>query len=97
MAVTLEGFAAYARLNPDSAGDPTAQLCLDAAQAHAAEVGIPSAALADNAKYMLFIYALALHYYDNRGFLPSSQAYAVDEYTRRMMTKFRMELASEGW
>lgn len=94
-AVSLTGFKSYARIMPDDT-DETAELCLAAAQQHAHDAGIPDS-LNGDAKYNLYIYALALHYYDNRGFTPSSQAFAVDEYTQRMMAKFRIELGARGY
>ena len=77
----------------------TAELCLRAAIDHARSAGIPVDRLNEenNAKYELYIYAIALHWFDNRGFSPPSQAYAGDEYTRRMMAQMRVELESEGW
>lgn len=91
MAATLAGFREYARINPDE-DTATAELCYNAAIAHASGIDIDVTALADNAKYALYIYALALHWYDNRGLTPSSQAYAVDEYTRRITASFKNEL-----
>lgn len=99
--VSLRGFLSYARIPPDSetGENETAELCLSAAVEHAREAGIPTEKLdtAGNAKYELYIYALALHYFDNRGFLSSTQAYAADEYTKRMMRQMRRELESEGY
>lgn len=95
--VTLAGFKKYARIMPDEDTE-VAGLCVDAARQHARDVGIPdSLDAAGDAKYTLYIYALAAHYYDNRGMTPSSQAFAVDEYTRRMMSKIRVELAARGY
>jgi uncharacterized phage protein (predicted DNA packaging) len=92
--VSINGFKKYARLMPDEDTE-TAELCLAAAKQHAHDAGIPDSLDTDgDAKYALYIYALAAHYYDNRAMMPSSQAYAVDEYTQRMMTKFRVELAA---
>lgn len=96
MAVNVTAFKAYARLSPDDT-DPTAQLCLDAAVQHAHDAGISDALDENNdPKYALYIYALALHYHENRGMSPLSQAYAVDTYAQRLMTKFRVELAAKG-
>jgi len=97
MAVTVANFRIYARISPDEETViPT--LCLDAAKQHAHDAGIPDRLDTENdSKYALYIYALALHYYDNRGFAPSSQAFAVDEYTQRMMAKFRIELEAKGY
>lgn len=97
MAVSLSGFKTYARIMPDNT-DETAALCFAAAQQHALDAGIPARLNIDgDAKYALYIYALAAHYYDNRGMMPTSQAYAVDEYARRMMAKFRLELEARGY
>ena len=101
--VSLKGFLDYGRIFPDAAEEDgesaVAELCLRAARDHARESGIPVDLLEerDNAKYELYIYALALHYFDNRGFLSTTQAYAADEYTKRMMTRMRKELESEGY
>lgn len=101
--VSYEGFTAYARLDDavlaEGGEAMTAQLCLDAAISHARSAGIPTDKLdgENNAKYELYIYAIALHYYDNRGFATSSSSYSADEYTKRMMQAMRVELASEGW
>ena len=101
--VSFEGFAAYARLDDAvlevNSEAMTAQLCLDAAIAHAKSAGVPTDKLngENNAKYELYIYAIALHYYDNRGFISPGNSYAGDEYTKRMMQAMRVELAAEGW
>lgn len=98
--INLKGFMSYARIPPDS--DPEeneiASLCLYAAVDHAKSAGIPTEKLdaTGSAKYELYIYALALHYFDNRGFSSSTQAYAADEYTKRMMRQMRRELESEA-
>ncbi len=91
-AVSLTGFKSYARIMPDDT-DETAELCLAAAQQHAHDAGIPDS-LNGDAKYNLYIYALALHYYDNRGFSPVINA---DNYTAQMMAKFRIELEARGY
>lgn len=102
MAVVLEGFYSYARISPsaqDEDGEAfTAQLCLQAALDHAKSAGIPVDRLTEenNAKFELYIYALALHWFDNRGFQSTSQSFAGDEYTKRLMTRMRVELAAEG-
>jgi hypothetical protein len=97
--INLTGFSSYARLLPSdgsalaAADEAVAQLCLDAALDCAADAGIPADFIAaPSSKLALYVYALALHFYDNRAFMPSSQAFAVDEYTRRMMSKMRIEL-----
>ena len=94
MAVTVANFRLYARISPDEETViPT--LCLDAAVQHAHDAGIPDRLDYDgDAKYALYIYALALHYYDNRGFVPIGSS---DEYTKMMMAKFRIELEAKGY
>lgn len=94
MSVTITGFKSYARIMPDDT-DETAALCLAAAQQHAHDAGIPDRLdYEGDAKYALYIYALALHYYDNRGFSPVINS---DDYTQRMMAKFRIELSTKGY
>lgn len=103
MAVTMEGFRQYARLEDPAMTEPgelaTAELCLRAAVDHARGTGIPVDKLdaEDNAKYELYIYALANHWFDNRAFLSMSQSYAADEYTRRIMAAMHLELKEEGF
>ena len=103
MAVSITGFRAYARLSDPAFSEDgeaqTADLCLRAALDHARSSGIPVDRLTDseNAKFELYIYALALHWFDNRGFVSGSQSYSADEYTRRMMAQMWAELESEGW
>lgn len=102
MAVSLEGFCAYARIGTPAAEEDgeafAAQLCLSAALDHAKSAGIDVDTLEqnNNAKFELYIYALALHWFDNRGFQSSSQTFAGDDYTKRVMTRMRVELAAEG-
>ena len=94
MAVTVANFRLYAHISPDEETViPT--LCLDAAVQHARDAGIPERLNYEgDAKYAIYIYALALHYYDNRGFAP---AIAADDYTKTMMAKFRLELEAKGY
>lgn len=88
---TLEEFIAYAKLTPDD--DQTdAQLCFEAALQAAEDIGIRPERMYGNRKFDYYVYSLALHYLDNKGFQPISQAYAVDEYTRRVQTKMGKEL-----
>lgn len=88
---TLEGFCAYAAITPDD--DRTvARMCYEAALQHALDVGVDAASLAENEKCSLYIYALALQLYENRGMAESSSAYAADEATRRIKAALRMEL-----
>lgn len=102
MALSLRGFCAYARISPIEYGDDAetavAELCLQAAIDHAKSAGIPVDKLEEtgNAKLELYIYALALHFFDNRGFLSNAPSYAGNEYTKQLMTKMRVELAAEG-
>lgn len=88
---SLSGFKAYGRFNPDDT-DPTIELSYNAAIEAATDGGVSTELINSSDKATLYIYALALHYYDNRGFMPSSQAYAVDEYARRMMSQMAFEL-----
>lgn len=88
---TLEGFCSYAAITPDD--DRTvARICYEAALQHAQDVGVDAAALAENEKCSLYIYALALHYYENRGMEEAGGAYAADEATRRIQSALRTEL-----
>lgn len=102
MAVSFEGFCAYGRISVPALEEDgeafAAQLCLSAALDHAKSAGIPVDRLTEtnNAKFELYIYALALHWFDNRGFESSSQTFAGDDYTKRVMTRMRVELAVEG-
>lgn len=102
MAVSFEGFCAYGRIDVpalDESGEAfAAQLCLQAALDHAKSVGIPvdRMTVENNAKFEMYIYALALHWYDNRGFQSSSQTFAGDNFTERIMSRMRVELAAEG-
>ena len=90
--VTLEGFWQYGKLNP---GEDTviARLCLDAAIEAAEGAGVPMAGNETSAEYAEYVYMLALEYYENRGGTPSSQAYAVDEYSKRANNSRRIRLA----
>ena len=101
MAVSFEGFCAYGRLSVSALEEDgetfSAQLCLDAALSHAKSAGInvDRLTIENNAKFELYIYALALHYFDNRGFQPVSQSVS-DDYTKRTMARMRRELEVEG-
>lgn len=102
MALSFKDFCSYARIAPDVYGDDAegavAELCLQAAIEHARASGIPVDELNEcgSPKLELYIYALALHFYDNRGFTPNAPSYAADEYMTRLMTKMRIELTAEG-
>lgn len=102
MALGLKGFCAYGRISAEEYGDEAelavAELCLQAAVDHAKSAGIPVTRLDSegNAKLELYIYALALHYFDNRGFIATDLSYSGNEYTERLMKKMRLELAAEG-
>lgn len=103
MALSKEGFMAYGRLSPASCAedneDFVADLCFQAAIDHAKSFGVPVDRLIseDNAKFELYIYALALHFYDNRGMVSPEITAASDKYTDRLMTRFKIELEAEGW
>lgn len=103
MAVTFEGFSAYARLgDPQLVDDSerfTAELCLRAAMDHARGTGIPADKLdeEDNAKFELYIYAMASHWFDNRAFNSSEQSFSADEYIKREMRKMHIELKERGF
>lgn len=102
MAVSFEGFCAYGRLNAAAMEEDgesySAQLCLRAAVDHAKSAGIPVDRMisGNNAKFELYVYALALHWFDNRGFQSALQTFAGDDYTKRIMTRMRRELEAEG-
>lgn len=102
MALSFKGFCSYARISPEEYGDDAegnvAELCLQAAIEHAKSAGIPVDRLNEDgsSKLELYIYALALHFFDNRGFLPNTPSYASNEYMNRLMTKMRVELEAEG-
>lgn len=86
---TVRDFINYARLPPGE-DDLTALLCYNAAVQSAADSGIPDICNTQNdAKYDLYIYALALYWYENRGFMPVGTQNAE---TRNMMRKMWWEL-----
>ena len=87
----FDEFRAYARLAPDD-DLIAARTCYDAAVQAAEDAGVRVELMAGNRKLDLYLYSLALHYYENRGFVPVYQAYAVSEYTHVMQRKMRMEL-----
>lgn len=89
MAATTAGLAAYLRLLPDNTEDLA--IYLNAAKAKASAAGIPD--FESNAQYDLFLYALAAHYYENRGmsFAGTYQGTA-EENARRMINAFVLEL-----
>lgn len=92
---SIQDFISYARIQPlTPETDGSIRICLDAAVQHARDAGIPDFLFdgGGDPKLNLYVYALALHYYDNRGFMPQSQAYASDEYTKRLMRQMRVEL-----
>lgn len=87
---TLDDFKQYARLPPDDSFDKTAEVCFEAATQAAQDAGIPEFLKFDNdAKYNLYVYALALYWYENRGFMPIG---AQNEETRKIMNQMRFEL-----
>lgn len=89
----IEGFRAYARLDEE---DPSAEICYNAALAQVKIAGVPP--MDGNGSYDLLIYALALYYYENRGFSPGM---AVDGRTQtnwaeRQITAFLIQLGIEA-
>ena len=87
----FDEFCNYAKLAPDD-DRVSARTCYDAAVQAAEDAGVRVELMAGNRKLDLYIYSLALHYFENRGFSPISQAYAVSEYTHVMQRKMRTEL-----
>lgn len=89
----LEGFSAYARIEDD---DPSAKICYDAAISAAHIAGVPE--MEDVPAYDLMIYALGLHYYDNRGFSPgvAVDGRTQDDWVSRRITAFLISLGMEG-
>lgn len=86
---SLADFKHYARLLPDDS-DPVASVCFSAAIQSARDAGIPDFLnTIGDAKYNLYIYALALYWYENRGFMPIG---AQNEETRKIMNQMRIEL-----
>lgn len=86
----IAGFKNYARLPLDDPDDQAAEICFNAALQSSADAGIPEfLRLANDAKYDLYIYALALYWYENRGFMPIG---AHNDETRRIMSQMRIEL-----
>lgn len=86
--MSVEEFRGYLVAGEDE--DPMIKLCYDAAVQSAKDAGIPDYLFtADDKKLTLYVYALAAHYYDNRGFMAVG---AQDDYTKRMMTKMCFEL-----
>ena len=82
---SLGDFKQYARLPPDDSSDKTAEVCFEAATQAAQDAGIPEFLKLDNdAKYNLYVYALALYWYENRGFMPVG---AHNDETRKIMTQ----------
>ena len=100
MACTFKGFTAYARLSAADLEEEdervTAELCYRAALDAARSCGIPVDTL-DNAKMELYVYALALHEFDNRGFSVMNQSAYAEKYRERKMTQWAVELELEGW
>lgn len=101
MALSYEGFLAYARLSDEILQeDPgeamTAELCYTGAVADAKSCGIPVNEL-DNAKLELYIYAIALFEFDNRGFAVLDHSAAATAHRERKMNQMKIELELEGW
>lgn len=90
---SIEGFLAYARIDEE---DPSAQLCYDAAISDAAISGVPP--MEGVAAYDLLIYALALHYFENRGFSPGMavDGRTQDGWVQRKITAFIIKLGLEA-
>lgn len=87
--VNLEDFKNYARLD-ETATD--AQMFLDAALQHARDAGIPSFLFdIDDPKLTLYVYAIADHLYENRGFGRADPT-GSDEYVEHEKRKMRVEL-----
>lgn len=100
MACTFEGFMAYARLSDadmEEEGEAlAAELCYMAAVDTAKSYGIPVESL-DHAKMELFIYALALQEFDNRGFSLLHTSASAIQWRERKLTQMKIELELEGW
>lgn len=100
MALSYDGFLAYARLSDAVLEEPgeasTAELCYMAAIDSARSCGIPVDSL-DSAKMELYIYALALQEFDNRGFSAVNASAASVQWRERKMTQMKLELELEGW
>lgn len=101
MALTYEGFLAYARLSDEIlAEDPgealTAELCYKAAVADAKSHGIPVEEV-DNAKLELYIYNIALYDFDDRGYAVLDHSAAAVASRQQKMTQTKLELEIEGW
>jgi hypothetical protein len=100
MAIRFEDFAAYARLSDADLEEPgerlTAELCYEAAIDSARSCGIPVDTL-ENRKMELYIYALALYEFDNRGFSLLNTSLAAQQNREKKMTQMKLELELEGW
>ena len=100
MACSFRGFTAYARLSAADLEEEdervTAELCYRAAMDAARDCGIPVDTV-DNAKMELYVYALALHEFDNRGFSVLNQSASAEKYRERKMTQWKVELEMLGW
>lgn len=82
--LNFEGFCDYAKIADTT--DKTAQLCFDAAVQAARDAGIPGWLFEDGHPVLeLYVYALALHWYDNRGFTPIVTLETLDEYSLRTL------------
>lgn len=86
---SIEGFRAYARLDDD---EPIADACYAAAIGYGEAAGIPE--MSDEPLYDMFVYAVALHFYDNRGFSPAMNinANAQNDFVDRWITKLKIQL-----
>ncbi|HHW24369.1 MAG TPA: hypothetical protein GXX22_02800 [Clostridiales bacterium] len=80
----FEGFCEYAKISDPA--DNTARLCYDAAVQAAKDAGVPGWLFERGHPVLeLFVYALALHWYDNRGFTPLVTLETLDEYSKRVL------------
>lgn len=91
--VTIEQFRGYLRNPPDD--DQDLEMYLNAAKQSAKDAEIPE--YENNAKYDLFICALAAYYYENRGLTFSGSYQATAEANaRKLVNSFVLELRYGG-
>lgn len=90
----FDSFLKYAHVSTDDKElVDTAYVCYEAAMRAAEDSGISRTVINESPKCALYIYALALHYYENRGFMPVETS---DKYRKEMMTQMRIELKYSG-
>jgi len=100
---TIEGFRDYARLSPDD-DSASIEICFNAAVQHTVDAGVPLWLFDGDGdpKLNLYVYALALNLYDNRGFeLPNGVSAAYIQAVKQAMRvelKYRVqpEVAPDG-